>query len=294
MKNDPSTPPEIHRYAAFTRDPDAGNPAGVVPDARGLSDADMLRIAADVGFSETAFLVRTGDNAYDVRYFSPRVEVPFCGHATVAAGVALVELGAAERGADLAFATPAGAVAVRTGADADGAITAELTSVPTSQADVSSADLAEALAALDWAADELDDALPPKVAYAGAHHLVLAAGSRDRLAVLDYDFDRLRELMERRDWTTVQLVWRASSDVFYARDPFPVGGVREDPATGAAAAAFGGYLRDLGLITAPAAITIHQGLEMGRASRLTVGIPVGHGTGVRVSGNAVRMPDPIG
>jgi PhzF family phenazine biosynthesis protein len=82
----------VHRYAAFTRDPETGNPAGVLPEARGLSDADMLRIAAEVGFSETAFLIRTAENTYDVRYVSPRIEVPFCGHATIATGVALVEL----------------------------------------------------------------------------------------------------------------------------------------------------------------------------------------------------------
>jgi predicted PhzF superfamily epimerase YddE/YHI9 len=48
----------------------------VLPEVRGLSDADMLRIAAEVGFSETAFLIRTADNTYDVRYVSPRIEVP--------------------------------------------------------------------------------------------------------------------------------------------------------------------------------------------------------------------------
>ena len=54
--------------------------------------------------------------------------------------------------------------------------------------------------------------------------------------------------MAARDWTTVQLVWREDADAFHARDPFPPGGVVEDPATGAAAAAFGGYLRALGLV----------------------------------------------
>src|SRR5690606_18085938 len=199
-------------------------------DASGLDEPDMLRIAADVGFSETAFLVVTGENGYDVRYFSPRAEVPFCGHATIASAVALAEAGAVEPGAALAFNTRAGHVGVRTGKDADGRPTAELASVPTSQRDVTPEDLAEALAALRWSADELDPALAPKVAYAGAHHLVLAVAERERLARLDYDVDRLRGLMERREWTTLQLVWRESATVFHARDPFPVGGVVEDPA----------------------------------------------------------------
>ena len=77
---------EILRYVAFSDRPDGGNPAGVVLDATGLSDERMLEIAAEVGYSETAFL--SGD---DIRYFSPLAEVPFCGHATIATAVALAE-----------------------------------------------------------------------------------------------------------------------------------------------------------------------------------------------------------
>jgi len=77
----------VLRYAAFTTDASGGNPAGVVLDARGLDDQTMQAIAAEVGYSETAFLT---DRA--VRYFSPKAEVPFCGHATIATAVARAEL----------------------------------------------------------------------------------------------------------------------------------------------------------------------------------------------------------
>jgi predicted PhzF superfamily epimerase YddE/YHI9 len=82
---------------------------------------------------------------------------------------------------------------------------------------------------------------------------------------------------------------RESPDVFHSRVPFPVGGVVEDPATGAAAAALGAYLRQLGLVHPPAAITIHQGDDMGRPSLLRVEIDPGR-DGIRVSGNAVPIP----
>jgi PhzF family phenazine biosynthesis protein len=75
--------------------------------------------------------------------------------------------------------------------------------------------------------------------------------------------------------------------VFRSRNPFPVGGIVEDPATGAAAAALGGYLRDADLIEAPATITIFQGEEMGRPSLITVDIP--REGGIVVSGAAVRI-----
>ncbi|HET9465146.1 MAG TPA: PhzF family phenazine biosynthesis protein, partial [Gemmatimonadales bacterium] len=82
-------------------------------------------------------------------------------------------------------------------------------------------------------------------------------------------------------------IWRESVDVFHSRNPFPVGGVVEDPATGAAAAALGGYLRDTGLVKPPTTITIRQGEAMGRPSRLIVEIP-GSG-GILVTGTAVRI-----
>lgn len=69
--------PEILRYTAFSADPEGGNPAGVVLDASGLDEAAMLAVAADLGYSETAFLTgRTeasepGARGYAVRYFSP-------------------------------------------------------------------------------------------------------------------------------------------------------------------------------------------------------------------------------
>src|SRR4029079_6684406 len=77
---------DVLRYAAFTDRPEGGNPAGVVLDAAGLTDAELLAIAADLGYSGTAFFDGT-----DIRYFSPLAEVPFCGHATIATAVALAD-----------------------------------------------------------------------------------------------------------------------------------------------------------------------------------------------------------
>jgi PhzF family phenazine biosynthesis protein len=94
-------------------------------------------------------------------------------------------------------------------------------------------------------------------------------------------------LMLAENLTTLQLVWRESDDVFHSRNPFPVGGVVEDPATGAAAAALGGYLRAAQLVTPPATLLIRQGEAMGRPSRLTVEIPTDGGIVVR--GTAVSL-----
>ncbi|MFF6982027.1 PhzF family phenazine biosynthesis protein [Streptomyces sp. NPDC008343] len=283
--------PEVLRYTAFSGTPDGGNPAGVVLDAAGLGDNDMLAIAADLGYSESAFLtappeglVGQAGRAYTIRYFSPKAEVPFCGHATVATAVALAErIGSGE----LVFATRAGTVPVEV-TEEGGTIRATLTSVEPHIEEIGDADLAEALAALDWPAPDLDPAFPPRVAFAGARHLVLAAATRARLADLRYDFTRLEALMHRLDLTTVQLVWRESPTVFHVRDPFPVGGVVEDPATGAAAAAFGAYARELGLVDQDAVLTLHQGADLGRPGELTVTLRAGDPR-IRVSGAGTRI-----
>ncbi|WP_210585079.1 PhzF family phenazine biosynthesis protein [Streptomyces sp. GESEQ-35] len=275
---------EILRYTAFTTEPAGGNPAGVVLDASGVDEATMLAAAAEVGYSETAFVVPSVEGALDVRYFSPLAEVPFCGHATIATAVAYADR---HGPGPLLLHTKAGPVPVTTARAEDGTIVATLTSVEPRTAPIPDVDLAELLAALRWSAEDLDPALPPRAAYAGAWHPVIAAGSRSRLADLDYDMSALSSLMRRKDWTTVDLVWRESPTVFHARNPFPPGGVVEDPATGAAAAAFGGYLRELRLVPVPAALTIHQGVDMGRPS--TISVSVREEPGIGVSGTAVRI-----
>ncbi|MET7397435.1 PhzF family phenazine biosynthesis isomerase [Dactylosporangium sp. NPDC005572] len=268
---------EILRYSAFSTDPAGGNPAGVVLDATGLDDTGMQAIAAEVGYSETAFLFPGGR----IRYFSPLAEVPFCGHATIATAVAYAERFGP---GPLDLRANAGDIHVDTTPG-----TATLRSVPPATREIPADVRAALLRALRW--DATDEAFPLRAAYAGAWHPIVAAPTRERLADLDYDVPALRDLMAAQDWTTVALVWRESPTVFHARNPFPPGGVYEDPATGAAAAAFGGYLRELALVELPATLTIHQGADMGRPSLLTVGLPADPTTGIAVTGAAVRMPD---
>jgi PhzF family phenazine biosynthesis protein len=277
---------EIMRYVAFSTDPAGGNPAGVVLDAAGLDDDAMLRIAADIGFSETAFLTPADDDSFAVRYFSPLTEVPFCGHATIALAVAYAER---HGPGELYLRTLAGPVTVATKRTAEGSLAATLVSVAPRSTPIMGEDLAGLLAALRWPDTDLDPALPPRAAYAGAWHPVIAAATRARLADLGYDMEALADLMTRMDWTTIDLIWRESETVFHARNPFPPGGVVEDPVTGAAAAAFGGYLRELGLVPVPATITIYQGRDLGRPGVISLRIPAEPHSGLEVTGTAVPM-----
>jgi len=281
---------DVLRYAAFTDHGQGGNPAGIVLDATDLTDTDMLAIAADVGYSETAFLTPTGQSArFGMRYFSPRAEVAFCGHATIASAVALAER--AGPGA-ITLDTVAGPVPVATRETLDG-LTASLTSVPTRTTAAADGLVSRALDILRWDRDEMDDRYPPHIAYAGNDHLMLAAATRERLADLDYDYPALELLMAEQGWTTVHLFWAETPTLFHARNPFPPGGVVEDPATGAAAAAFGGYLRALHLVPVPSRVMILQGQDMGAPSRLIVDLDDST-PGIEVTGRATRLTGPIG
>jgi L-lactate dehydrogenase (cytochrome) len=288
------TTSRLHRLAAFTTNPTGGNPAGVWIGAELPPPARMQEIASEVGYSETAFLAPTGvPGEWTVRYYSPEAEVDFCGHATIASAVALGQ----EAGDDvLLLQTVVGEVPVEV-SSRHGLATATLTSVEPARRDLPDGLLDASLAAFGWTAAVLDPNLPPDLAFAGAWHLVLPLADRGTLAAMEYDFDALKTLMLDAGLTTVQVVWRDGDTTFHARDPFPVGGVVEDPATGAAAAALGGYLRLHGLVDPPVDVTIHQGVDMGRPSLIEVHVPVTGGIRVRgaavpIGGVSVRLPSP--
>ena len=275
--------PTLYRYAAFTTNASGGNPAGVwIGDA--LPDAgEMQRIAAQVGLPNTAFIAPEQGHAHVVRYYSPEAEIAFCGHATIAASVIL---GKAHGAGTRRFSTKAGDVPVEV-RERDGQWEASLTSVVPKHEAAPASLVAGALAALRWSESELDQAIPASRIYAGNWHLALAAATRTRLAALDYDFARLKPLMLEAGLATLQLIWRERTDLIHSRNAFPVEGILEDPASGSAAAALAGYLRDARLLAAPATILIRQGETMGRPSRLVVHVPVSGG--IVVSGNAVPM-----
>ncbi|AQU81604.1 MULTISPECIES: PhzF family phenazine biosynthesis protein [unclassified Halomonas] len=273
----------LYRLAAFSTDPTKGNPAGVwIGDA--LPDnKTMQSIAAEVGYSETAFIAPASGDIRTIRYYSPLAEVNFCGHATIASAVMLGRLSGV---GTYQLDTLVGRVPVKVHS-VDGQIQAALTSVEPAHKPVTEQLVDEVLALLQWPSDALDITIPPALAYGGVWHLILAVNSQYRLSQLDYDFEKLKYWMSREGVTTLQLIFRESDDLFHSRNPFPVGGVVEDPATGAAAAALGGYLRDAKLMNIPGKFLIKQGETMGRLSLLQVEVPV-HG-GVVVAGTAVEI-----
>ncbi len=276
---------QVERVAAFCAGDVGGNPAGVYLGTAMPDEADMRRVAAQVGYSETVFAVPAGEGGgWRVRYFSPESEVPFCGHATIALGAVL-----ALRHGDGSYrlTTSHAEIAVH-GARRGGTFAATLQSPPTSSEPASRALVDEALALFGYTAADLDLRLPPALANGGADHLVIALKSRELLAAMRYDLDAGRTLMRREGFATIVIVYAEGAQRFHARNPFASGGVYEDPATGAGAAELAGYLRDAGWPHG-GAIDIVQGEDMGVPCHLHVDIGPEPGSPVQVSGSARRI-----
>lgn len=273
----------VERFAAFSNGDHGGNPAGVMICNTFPEPSVMQRLAAEIGYSETVFAMPdSGD--WRVRYFAPAMEVPFCGHATIALGAAL----AARQGDGhfrLQLKNGQATVEGRT----SGRLTrATLQSPPTTMKIVPPAYLSKALDLFGWSSTDLDPHIPPAIISAGANHLLLALNNRESLRDMTYNLDAGKTVMDAESLATIMIIFSETAQRFHARNPFAAGGVYEDPATGAAAAALGGYLREIHWPHG-GNITIIQGEDMGIPCQLDVEITDIPGASIRVGGCVRRL-----
>lgn len=276
------------RKSAFTVGDKGGNPAGVVIADAFPSKEAMLAIAADFGYSETVFAVRKDDGIWRVRYFAPEQEVDFCGHATIALGATLGD----KYGAGVYnLHINTGSISVQ--AHEDGAAT--LTSPPATSRPIDDEIKKEVLQAFRLSAEDIDDALGVHIANAGNDHVFVPVKSREKLSEMSYDFEPMKVLMRKNSIVTIALAFRESAGKVHIRNAFAFGGVIEDPATGAAASAVSGLLRDQGLLEYDseehARVVFLQGDDMGTPSRLRARISKDAGKGIAVSGTVQDISD---
>ena len=286
---------EYFTLDVFTDTVFGGNPLAVLVDARGLSGAQMQRIANEFNLSETAFVLPASkpDAARRVRIFTPRVELPFAGHPTIGTAVLLVDRGIVPAtGEQTSFVLEEGVgdVAVTVTSRGGRAVAAQLTAVgqPTFGEDPPPAEVLAEMLSLPAAAVRADD-LRPRVASAGVPFTVVPLVDAAAVAAARLDLERWGAVLDGGAAPMVYVVAVDGAQV-RARMFAPSVGVAEDPATGAAASALGGYLGAV-VPDGTHTWTVTQGVEMGRPSRLEVEADVrgGRALRVRVSGSAVQV-----
>jgi PhzF family phenazine biosynthesis protein len=275
---------EVQRIAAFSHNNQGGNPAGVVICNEMPTETKMLQTAKQVGYSETAFLKQL-DDGWKIRFFAPETEVPFCGHATIASGAVLGELYG--EGTYKLFLNQ-GEISVTVSRSKSGVFSAALQSPGTWSESAPQVYVEKLLENFNFSISDLNPKYPVSFAFAGAKHLIVVLSEHKKLTEMSYEFESVKSLMQKEGLTTINLIWIESTQTIYSRNPFPPGGVYEDPATGAAAAALAGYLRDINW-QGQRNIEILQGQDMGIPSRLIVQYTEIKGESVEVSGETRKI-----
>ena len=237
---------EAYLVDAFTDEPLAGNAAGVVPNAAGLTDDQMQRVARELAVSETAFLTDDPNADRRVRYFTPTVEVDLCGHATIASHAHLFREGTIDAG-EHSLATNAGTITVRVTEDGTVWMTQNEPTVRRVDADYDR--LADALGTDRAAFEGVGEELPVAYASTGLPFLIVPVGFLDALGGMEPDFAAVERVADAYDATGVYAFTfdtLSREATLHARMFAPGAGVPEDPVTGTASGACGAYLHAVG------------------------------------------------
>ncbi len=231
---------------AFTTESLAGNAAGVLPDADGLSVEQMQAVARELSVSETAFLSPSGRADRRVRYYTPTQEVDLCGHATIASHAVLYATGAIGEGTHT-LETNVGVLDIDVTPDGTVWMTQDQPTV--SQTAVEYDRLASVL---DCPVDAFRDVgadLPVAVSSTGLPFLVVPVNFLEHLGDMDPDMDAVEDLTDDVDATgiyTFTFDTLEGDSTLHGRMFAPGAGVPEDPVTGTASGACGAYLRHFG------------------------------------------------
>ena len=271
---------KVERIAAFSYKNSGGNPAGVHFSDEMLSEKEMLQIAKEVNYSETAFLVKVGES-FRIRYFSPETEIAFCGHATIASGSFIGEkfgLGTYE------LILNDGSIQIEVSQN-EGENYTSISSLKTHSKDVDEEYINKIIDGFSFNKKDLNEKYPIRIAFSGNNHLIIFLKDKTKLQEMQYDFESIKVLMEQEKIVTINILWEENENLYHSRNAFAYGGVVEDPATGSAAIALGEYLRDTGFKKS-GKIEILQGFDMKQPSQLFVSFSEVSNSSINVSGSS--------
>lgn len=285
----------IYQIDAFTKNRFQGNPAGVVANADGLTDAQMQAIARELNNAETAFILSptAPDHDVRVRFFTPTTEVPTCGHATISAHyVRAIEQN-----------LPSCTVQQKIGigvlpvdiikADSDYNIIMTQGKVDISDC-ISRADKSDIIDVLGLSSSDLDERCPVQIASTGHSKVMIGIKSRDTLNALQPDLMGLiciSSRIECNGFFVFTLNSKEDDILTHGRMFAPIIGIPEDPVTGNANGPLGAYLVHHNIIKSKdGSVTFNgkQGEAIRRPGVVTVTVAVKNGKPVivQVGGNA--------
>jgi len=279
---------------AFTDEPLSGNAAGVVPDARGLTDAQMQAIARELGASETAFVADSADADRQIRFFTPTQEIDLCGHATIGAHGLLAADGTVEPGS-YTVETNVGTLDIRLTDDRTVWMTQsrpELTEVDIEYDRLAAALGIDPATLIDVGAD-----LPVARATTGLPFLIIPINFLSALGQISPDFAAIETLSAEHDVAGVYVFTfdtLSGDSSVHGRMFAPAAGVDEDPVTGTASGACGAYLESTEAFDSfPDELVFEQGhfVDRGGLVRVRVDIDERGRKRVRVGGEAVTTLD---
>lgn len=237
---------EFFYVDAFTTETFGGNPAGVIPNAENLTDEDMQKIANELNLSETAFLLPTSnaDANYKIRYFTPTKEVDFCGHATLGtAWLMATKYNWIDKDDKIVFESNIGLIPVKWLMENNQLTRVSMTQV---RPQVKSIDISPAVVAnlVGIHETDIDDRYPIKIANTGVPHLMVPVKTRQAIDQAEPNLNELKKMNNDFNISTTHLFTFDTNGQFdiYTRDFCPNIGIDEDPVTGAANGALGGYL----------------------------------------------------
>ena len=254
---------EVYVVSAFSKGNQGGNKAGVVLDCRSLTPADMAAIAKDLGYSETAFLIKSNVADFKIRYFTPTEEVPLCGHATIATFSLLHSLGKLDKDA-YTIETIAGTLNIRI--EKDGMIFMEQNH-PTYFETLKPEIFAEC-----FENRFIDTALPIQIVSTGLKDVMLPVISKDHLEKLNPQFINMANLCRKLDVVGIHAfaLTNNADTTAICRNFAPLYGINEESATGTSNCALACYL--FKHYKQQSQYVFEQGFNLGSASRFIVNI----------------------
>jgi PhzF family phenazine biosynthesis protein len=297
----------IFQVDAFTTDRFTGNPAGVVLDADSLSDAEMLAIARELNNADTAFVLKPDgpDHELRVRFFTPRTEASFVGHATVATHFVLSRDGAARlhgpsiggTGGRVRQRQKSGLVDVEVRGEGDARRIAVRQPAPPLGRQLNDRERLAVLDALALSTGDIDTRCPLRIVGGAGTRLMIGVRSTEQLKQLKPDYSRLTTLSAQlgaAGFFVFTLSHGFAGCLTESRMFCPALGIPEDPVSGNAHGLLGAYLAEQGLLAhsdAIAKFTGAQGHHVHRAGRVDVELEFSAGKldGVWIVGQAVSI-----